>query len=170
MKKIILFTIMLLFNVVCNCYSQSAAEWQSDLRYLQSSVHSNYSNLFYNISAKDWDKAVDDLYLKIPDMDKYQIEAGFVKLVALFKVGHTRINTGALQQDSGDLQLHSFPYQLYRFSDGVYILRADNEYEQAVGGKVIRIGKLNTDEAVEAIRPLVNYENEQGFIITLCII
>lgn len=163
MKTIILFTIIL-FTVVCNCYSQTAAEWQSDLRYLQSSVHSDYANLFYNISAEVWDKAVDDLYLKIPDMDKYQIVAGFVELVALFKIGHTRINTRALQLDSGDLGLHTIPYQLYRFSDGVYILKADNKYEEAVGGKVTRIGKLTTDEAIEAVRPLVNCENEQGFI------
>ena len=146
----------------CNC--QSASDWQSDLRILQSTVHSNYSNLFYNISSADWDKEVNDFYSKIPEMDKYQIEAGFVKLIALFKIGHTRINTGALIQSEGELQLHTMPYQLYKFSDGIYILRADRKYEEAVGGKVIRIGKLNTDEALEAIRPLVNYENEQGFI------
>ncbi len=160
MKKIILIAFFL--AGACNCFSQTASEWQSDLRFLQQAVHSDYSNLFYNISAQDWDKAVDNFYQQIPAMDKYEIVAGFVKLVASFHVGHTRINIGELLHNPGELQLHSYPYQLYEFNDGVYIQRTDKKYEEAVGGKVLKIGNMKIDDAIEAISPLVQYENEQG--------
>jgi tetratricopeptide (TPR) repeat protein len=145
-----------------NCFSQSAGEWQSDLKYLQQKVHSDYSNLFYKISAADWDKAVEEFNSQIPGMDNDQIITGFVKLIGLFQIGHTRVHVGSLQYDPDNLRLHTYPFQMYQFSDGVYILRADKKYEQAVGGKVLKIGNMETSEALDEITPLVNYENEFG--------
>lgn len=160
-KKLILAVICCIG--ICSSYAQSATEWQSDLRHLQNTVHEKYSNLFYNISESDWDKVVEDFYKQIPGMNKTEILAGFIKLMALFHIGHTQMNTFGLHGSSGNLQLHRFPFQLYWFSDGIYILRADKKYEQAVGGKITHIGKTNIEDAVEAVRPLVSYENEQGF-------
>lgn len=162
MIKQIILSASLCF-LLCTGYCQTSTEWQGDLRYLQQTVHSKYSNLFYNISAVDWDKAVDDFNNQIPKLDKEQVLAGFVKLVALFHIGHTQMNTFGLHLGSTDLQLSRLPFQLYSFSDGVYILRADSKYEKAVGGKVLKIGKMKIEEAIEAMRPLVSYENEQGF-------
>lgn len=154
----------MLFFFLLPASCQSTSEWQGDLRYLQQTVHSKYSNLFYNISAPDWDKAVDEFYNQIPKLEKEQVLAGFVKLVALFHIGHTQMNTFGLHLGSTSLQLNRLPFQLYSFSDGIYILRADSKYEKAVGGKVTRIGKMKIEDAMIAIRPLVSYENEQGFI------
>ena len=160
-KKI--FSSAALCFLLCTGYCQTAVEWQTDLRYLQQTVHSKYNNLFYNISASDWDKAVDDLYNQIPKLEKEQVLAGFIKLVALFHIGHTQMNTFGLHLGSTDLQLNRLPFELYSFSDAVYILRADKKYEKAVGGKVVKVGKMKIEDALEAIRPLVSYENEQGF-------
>jgi len=160
-KKIIFSSLLCFFLVSAN--SQTATDWQSDLRYLQQTVHSKYNNLFYNISAADWDKAVDELHKKIPQLEKEQVLAGFMKLLALFHIGHTQMNTFGLHQGATTLQLNRLPYSLYSFSDGMYILSAAAEYEKAVGGKVLRIGSMKIDDALEAVRPLVSYENEQGF-------
>ncbi|MEP6712007.1 MAG: hypothetical protein ABJA37_06315 [Ferruginibacter sp.] len=150
--------------ILCTVYCQTAIEWQGDLHYLQQTVHSKYSNLFCNISGADWDKAVDVLHAEIPKLEKEQVLTGFVKLVALFHIGHTQMNTFGLHLGSTALQLNRLPFQFYSFSDGIYILRADSKYERAVGGRVTRIGKMKIEDAMEAIRPLVSYENEQGFI------
>lgn len=145
-------------------YSQTSAEWQNDLRNLQQIVHSKYPNLFYNITAGNWDKEADRLYSGIPGMNNNEIVAGFVKLVALFNIGHTRINLTPLQHDAGNIQLHYYPVELYKFKDGLYIIRADEKYKDAVGGKILKIGNMEVERALEAIRPLVSFENEQGFI------
>jgi tetratricopeptide (TPR) repeat protein len=162
MKKMFIAAAILLFSQ--NIYGQDAAQWQSDLRWLQQTVHARYNNLFYNISAADWDNAVDSFNNKIPILNNTQRLAGFIKLVALFHVGHTQLSTFALHGGHDNpLALHRYPYQLYWFSDGLYITRADTRYANAVGGKVTRLGNMNAADALQAVRPLVSYENEQGF-------
>ncbi|MBK8785671.1 MAG: hypothetical protein IPN43_04025 [Chitinophagaceae bacterium] len=160
-KKIFIHLIAVLIST--SSYCQTSAEWQSDLRQLQQIVHTKYSNLFYNITDANWDKAVDVFYNEIPGLKNDGVLAGFIKLVALFHIGHTQINSFGLHHGASSLQLNRLPYQLYWFNDGVYILSAAKKYEQAVGGKVIKIGKLKTEDALAAIRPLVSFENEQGF-------
>ncbi|HMU11266.1 MAG TPA: hypothetical protein PKC54_14740, partial [Ferruginibacter sp.] len=160
-KKIFLSTLLCVLLLSAN--SQTAPEWQNDLRYLQQTIHSKYPNLFYNISAADWDKAVDDFHKRLPQLEKEQVLTGFIKLLALFHIGHTQMNTFGLHQGSTSLQLNRLPYGLYSFSDGIYILTASKEYEKAVGGKVLKIGNMKIEDALEAVRPLVSYENEQGF-------
>jgi hypothetical protein len=161
-----LFLTALLFALVAEGFSQTTAEWQADLRHLQQTVHTNYKNLFYNVTAADWDRSVDELNDALPKLDKNQVLAGFVKLVAQFHVGHTQMNTYSLhghQHAENPFSLHRYPFMMYWFNDGLYIIKADSKYSNAVAGKVISIGNRKTDAAWEAIRPLVSYENEQGF-------
>jgi len=162
MKKLIIINLIVLHFVTAG-YCQSVTEWQSDLRQLQQTVHEKYPNLFYNITAAKWDEAVEKFYKEIPALDKQQVLAGFMKMVALFHIGHTQMNLFGLHQQSAAISLHRLPCQLYWFNDGIYFTGAAKEYEQAVGGKVTRIGMLKTEDALEAIRPLVACENEQGF-------
>lgn len=153
--------------IMCFCMSyansQTSAEWQNDVRYLQQTVHSKYNNLFYNIDAADWDKQADDFYKQIPSLKKEEILAGFMQLLSAFHIGHTLIDIFELHSSSSPVQLNRLPYGLYSFSDGVYILKAADKYQKAVGGKVLKIGNMKIDAALQAIRPLVSYENEQGF-------
>ncbi len=163
-KKTIL--IVSLFILMKSGYSQTAEQWQADLRQLQNLVHSKYSNLFFNITAVQWDKAVAKFHTAIPAMSNTQVLVGFITLIAKFNVGHTQLNTFGLHghgRSANDLTLHRYPFYLYWFSDGLYILKASNKYAGAVGGKITRIGNMKTEDALEAIRPLVSYENEQGF-------
>src|SRR5215212_8925033 len=111
-KKIILTASIFFLALAVN--AQTAAEWQADLKHLQQTVHSKYSNLFYNIPAADWDKEVEKLNTAIPTMNNMQVLAGFMKLVALFHVGHTQLGTYALHDESAKtLRLRRYPYQLY---------------------------------------------------------
>lgn len=162
LRKIFVALLVLFFSP--GVFAQSAEKWQNDLRWLQHTVHSKYSNLFYSITAEDWDKAVEDFNNEIPGLNNNQVIARFIKLVALFHVGHTQMNTFGLHgSNTNALVLHRYPYQLYWFSDGLYIRRADTQYANAVGGKVLKIGNMKAEDAMQAVRPLVSYENEQGF-------
>lgn len=162
MKKLLF--VLAIFTITTSTYSQTTAEWRQDLRHLQQVVHSRYTNLFHTITAEKWDSAAEKLYNEIPSMEKTAVLSGFMKLVALFHIGHTQVNTfGFHQSGQNSIKLSRYPYQLFWFSDGLYIKAADKKYEQAVGGRVIRIGNMKTEDALEAIRPLVSYENEQGY-------
>ena len=163
MKRV--FVLLVIFtSLLLRVQAQTPAEWQQDLRFLQQTVHTKYANLFYNITAADWDKAVDKLYNEIPTLNPQATLVGMMKLVALFHVGHTQVSTRSFHDPNRSvISLGRYPFQLYWFSDGVYIISADKNYEAAVGGKVLQIGNMKTADALETIRPLVNYENEQGY-------
>ncbi len=69
----------------------TAADWQSDLRFLQQTVHKDYSFLFKKVKAEEFDAAVDKLYNAIPSMKDHEGLAGLATIVSLFKYGHTNI-------------------------------------------------------------------------------
>nr|MBK9653230.1 hypothetical protein [Bacteroidota bacterium] len=93
MKKIKLKTILFVVISLLVNYAQAqqtnANLLQEDLKYLKTTIHTKYSNLFYNITAEDWDKQADELNKQLPSMSNEQALAGFVKLIALFHIGHT---------------------------------------------------------------------------------
>ena len=112
MKKILLLLI-LASTIGIRAFPQSPADWQADLRHLQKLVHEKYSNLFHTITATEWDKAANQFYDKIPALDKTATLAGFVKLVSLFHIGHTQVNTFMFHQaNQSNITLNRYPFRL----------------------------------------------------------
>lgn len=136
----------------------TAADWQSDLRFLQQTVHKDYSFLFKNIKAADFDAEVEKLYKAIPTMKENEVLAGFARIVASFKYGHTDIGWR-----ESPIKYHVAPVNFYWFNDGVYAEGADKKYENIVGAKLIKVEGMPFEEALAAIKPLVPAENDQYF-------
>ncbi len=172
MKQIFLF--LLCIAVTSSAYSQdhpvpvtnskieieklTAADWQSDLRFLQQTVHKDYSFLFKKVTAAAFDTEVEKLYKAMPAMKYHQRMAGFARIVSLFKYGHTNI---AWRQTP--LKYHVAPVNFYWFSDGLYAEGADKKYASIVGAKLIKVEGVPVAQALEKIKPLVPAENDQYF-------
>lgn len=133
-----------------------ATDWQSDLAFLKETVHKDYPFHFKKITAEAWDAEVDKLHNAIPDMQQHEIVAGFRRLVAAFKYGHSQVNASIVPS-------HIVPLNLYWFSDGIYVEGCRKDYAEALGAKVLKVEGMPIDSALEAIRPLVPAENEQFF-------
>lgn len=136
----------------------SPADWQADLRFLQHTVHEDYSFLFKKIGAPAWDANVEELYAAIPTMQPHEILAGLGRIVASFQYGHTDVGWR-----QSPVKYHVVPLNLYWFSDGIYIEGAHKEYAQILGAKVLKVEGMRVEDAIEAIRPLIPAENEQYF-------
>ena len=63
----------------------SANQWQEDLKFLQETVHQDYSFLFKKTTAKDFDAAVKKLHSEIPKLQEHEIVVGFARIVSMFK-------------------------------------------------------------------------------------
>jgi tetratricopeptide (TPR) repeat protein len=135
-----------------------AADWQSDLKFLQQTVHKDYSFLFKNISAKDFDAAVDKLYKEMPAMQDHERLAGIGKIVSLFKYGHTDISWR-----ESPVKYHVVPVSFYWFSDGVFVEGADKKYEKIIGARLVKVETVPIDKALAALKPLVPAENDQYY-------
>ncbi|MDU8887056.1 tetratricopeptide repeat protein [Yeosuana sp. MJ-SS3] len=159
MKKATL--LLLAIAMVCNAFSQTkftTQQWQDDLKFLQETVHKDYSFLFKKTAADVFDHEVEQLYNEIPNLSDHEIIVGLSKIIALFKYGHTRLGF-----ESAPIPLDFLPVNFYHFSDGVFIEGAHKDYKNALGAKVLKIGNMNIDEALKAIYPVVPVENEQFF-------
>ncbi len=159
MKKTAL--LLLVYLLAYGAFAQtslSSADWQSDLRFLQETVHKDYSFLFKKTTAEKFNASVDKLYQEIPKLQPHEIVAGFGRIVSSFAYGHTDIGW-----EQAPVKYHVLPLNLYLFTDGVYIEGAHKDYEKLVGAKVLKIEGLAVEDAMKAIRPLVPVENDQYF-------
>jgi hypothetical protein len=172
MKKIFLFCLSIC--LLSSCIAQddhgtkpqnvssavklTAADWQSDLKFLQQKIHKEYSFLFKKVKPEEFDAAVEKLYNAIPFMKENEVLAGFARIVSLFKYGHTNIGWR-----EAPVKFHVAPVNFYWFSDGVYAEGADKKYQNIVGAKLVKVEGVPTEEVLEAIKPLVPVENAQYF-------
>ncbi|MCB0639762.1 MAG: tetratricopeptide repeat protein, partial [Lewinella sp.] len=131
-------------------------------RFLQTTVHEDYDFLLRKVDAATFDREVEALYEAIPDLADHEVIVGLARIVALFQYGHTGIYTGGWYADEAT-GFHQLPYQLYYFSDGLYVQGVHQDYAEALGAKVIAIEGMPIDEVLAAVRPVVSAENDQFF-------
>lgn len=169
MKKILFLAgaVLLFFTVPAqvsntsiseNKKSITTADWQSDLRFLQQTIHKDYPFLFKNITAADFDAAVDELDRKIPSMQQHEIIAGISRIVSSFKYGHTDIIWS-----QSPVKYHLVPLNLYWYSDGLFVEGAEKVNADIVGAKLVKVEGVPVEEALAAVKPLMPAENDQFF-------
>ena len=141
----------------------TATAWRTDLQYFKQLIHSKYSNLFYNVTAQQFDSAIAAIDRKIGSISDLQMNVEFAKLVAMFKIGHTAVRQRLGTENNLTPWVHPIPVKFYLFSDGLYIKSISAKYKEALGGKVVKIGNTDVAAALQKIRPVIAFENEQGF-------
>ncbi len=158
MKKPI--TILISFFLIASMLKAqiSASDWQSDLRFLQTTVHKDYPFLFKKVTAEAFDEEVEKLYQTIPSLQPHEIVTGFSRIVALFQYGHTDVYF-----DNKIVPFRRLPVNFYAFSDSIYLQAVTRDYPQALGAKVLKIGDMPINDVLKAIYPVVPSENDQYF-------
>lgn len=158
-QSLLAFFFICLFNWNLSAQDKiSSSDWEKDLRFLQNTVHKDYSFLFKKTTAEQFDEKVEELSKAIPEMAEHEIVAGLVRIVSSFEYGHT-----AIHFRGGPIKYHQLPFNLYRFSDGVFIEGIHKDYKKALGAKVLKVEGVPIEEALVAIRPIVPAENDQFF-------
>ena len=155
------FVLLLVCGIAMQLTAQttvSTSEWQDDLKFLQHTVHKDYSFLFKKTTAAEFDAAVDELYAQIPNLEQHEIAVGFARIIGSFKYGHTRMGFRELP-----FKMHQLPVNLYHFSDGVYVQGVHKDYSDALGAKVISVAGKPIKDVMKAVYPVVPVENEQFF-------
>lgn len=132
------------------------AAWRGDLRVLARELPARHPDLFYRMSRAAWDSAVGTIDRRLPSMTRDQALVAFMELVALPNDGHTSINP----MFDPALRVRTYPFHLYRFEDGLYVVSAAPGHEDLVGARVVRIGHASAEEALAAAARTVPHENE----------
>jgi len=135
----------------------TAEEWQSDLKFLQKTIHHQYSFLFKKVTAASFDAEVEKLHAAIPTLATHEIKVGLTRMVSFFEYGHTQIPFSTIAHD-GVLAVN-----LYHFEDGIFVEGVQKGNEKALGARVLKIAGIPVKEALKSIRPVVPAENDQYF-------
>ncbi len=108
--------LLLIFSVQAHAQANMTAEkWQEDLRYLQEVVNTERPNLFHKITSTEFNRAVDALDAKIPQMQGHEIIVGLARLVAMFRIGHTVLPLQVWEHEADpNSAFHRFPVSVVR--------------------------------------------------------
>ncbi len=158
MKNLILILVSCFILQAAAQSTLTTSQWQEDLKFLQETVHNKYSFLFKKTTAEDFDNTVNKLYNDIPNLEQHEIIIGLARIVSSFKYGHT-----ALRFRNQSYGFHQLPFNLYHFSDGVYIQAVHKDYQNTLGAKVIAVANMPIADALKTIYPVVPAENDQFF-------
>ncbi len=134
-----------------------ADQWRQDLRLLAEEMPKRHKNLFHSMTREQFDRAVQLLNERIPTLARYQIIVEIHRIVAMVEDGHTSIRSIPFDPKGG---IRTYPFTSYLYKDGLFVQSADPAYAEAVGARIVRIGDLQSDDAIRAVRDLAYHDNE----------
>ncbi|WP_196140829.1 tetratricopeptide repeat protein [Aliikangiella sp. G2MR2-5] len=130
--------------------------WQYDLEFLISEIKRLHVNLYHSLDRTKFEQMIVSIRKKIPELSDQEIVFELMKLVAAVGNGHNFIVPAYAKIGT----FHQLPLQFYQFSDGLFIVKADQGYEQLVGSKVVAIGSTVIEEALTRTQRINARDNE----------
>jgi hypothetical protein len=133
-----------------------AAKWREDLHFMATEMPKRHKNLFHTMTREQFQNAVKRLDERIPTLARHQIIVEMMRIGAMVGDGHTSLNS----EFNSKIGFRYYPVRLYLYADGLFIQAADREHAEAVGARVLKIGKASADEAFKAVSEVVPRDNE----------
>jgi hypothetical protein len=134
----------------------SPRDWQRDLRILIEEIEAVHPDPWFHADRAAVIAATDELYERLPEMSWEESFAGFHRIVAMLRDGHTRVQS----HRNPELDLRRAQIQYHLFPDGLRVIAVHPEHAEILGGRVVRIGNADVDEAWAKMEPLVPADNE----------
>jgi hypothetical protein len=131
------------------------AKWREDVDFLAAKIQETHPDPTFTISRDAFQAAVTELKEAVPQLSDAGVVAGFAKLAALLRDGHTNVNP---MQSAGGL--HSYALRVKWFSDGLFVTAVGPATKSFMGRKVISIGGVETEALFEKLKSYISYENE----------
>lgn len=132
--------------------------WQADLRFLTREVKRRAYAPFGVGSEAQFDKAVEELCRKIPDVTDVQIILELTRLLCLLGDGHADVSPPKGHQAFRQ----ALPVQFYHFTEGLFIVAAHPKHRDLLGAQVLQFDERTVAEAIAAVDPLLPRDNENG--------
>ena len=141
----------------------TAEDWRMDLRDLVKDLKRRHVDLFHSVSKDSFEQAVAELDRRIPSLNRPQILVGLAQLVALIGDGHTSFSPG----DQRGMEFHYYPYRLYSFSDGIYVIAAPEQYAEVLGKRLVQIDNTSIEDAFSAVSTTIGVDNDMEYQYTV---
>lgn len=131
--------------------------WARDVSQLASQLEARHADLFARVPPARFASEVAFLQEDIPSLDDPGVVVRMMRLVALVGDSHTTLGW---ERYRGFQRL---PLELAWFSDGIHVVAATKDLQDVLGARVLRIGMVSIDTALDRLRELVPHENDSWF-------
>jgi hypothetical protein len=136
----------------------SEAQWAWDLSFLVRRMEQMHWDLYGKVSRETFGAEVERLKADAPELSPGEARLRVARLLALVGDGHTQVASAAI----GEETIARIPLHLFLFSDGAYVLGAPEAHADLIGARVLKVGALDVDAAVEAVKPYISVDNPMG--------
>ncbi|MEP6893072.1 MAG: hypothetical protein ABI927_04755 [Gaiellaceae bacterium] len=136
--------------------AQAAKEWRVDLDFLLSEMQRIHPNPFHSVRRADFLAAAQRLSRQIPGLTRDQVIVEFARLIAMIGEGHTQLGMSWDER----IGFGVYPFRLYLFDDGLFVRATTPELQEFAGSRIVKIGKLSPPEAIAAVTPITQRDNE----------
>ncbi len=127
--------------------------WREDVRFYSAELSKRHKNLFFQLSKDEFEREVKNLEARIPKLSDGRIALELMCITARVGDGHT----SSWMSPSG---MAFFPLRLERFKEGWFVAQTTDEYKQALGARLIRIGDVKIEEVARRMKELIAADNE----------
>lgn len=127
--------------------------WTSEIGILQDQLPKLHKSLFSNITKDQWNNRLDKLKENIDQLTDSQIRVEMMKTVASVGDGHTSTYLSAVS---------FFPFYFIWLKDGIFCEAATSSQKEALCKKLVAIGGIEINKAIEMVSECVSHDNEYG--------
>jgi hypothetical protein len=126
--------------------------WYQDIEYLGHNLPLLHANAQMSQSGDAFAEEIEDLKMRVPDLQDHEVVAGIMRMVASLQDPHTSCWRPLLG-------MKRFPLQLRWFDTELYVVGADAAAARALGSRLVSIGNTGVNEAAEMISAYLPYGN-----------
>jgi hypothetical protein len=126
---------------------------RGDVELLLQELERIHPNPYHAISRAELRAAADELGARLPSLNDSQMLVELMRLVA--RLGERDGHAGVGYLDKA----HLYPFYVYRFSDGVFVVAAVNR-PGLVGARLVAIAGRPVEEVIRLVEPLMTRDNE----------
>jgi hypothetical protein len=134
--------------------------WRYDLDFFLAEARRLHAAPSRVAHSPEFAASVEALKRRVGDLTDDEISVELQKIVVSLGDGHTHIRPGSSER----VKFQMLPVVFYFFTDGVYIVDAEESRHDLIGSRVAAIGGRPLDGVIDDLRPFVNRDNDQGLL------
>lgn len=142
--------------------AEQLQRYRADLDSLAAELPKRHANLFHTTPAAEFEREVDNLRSRLPQLDEAEALIGLVHLSTLARDGHTALFLLPFPGGPAVPGIRQLPIQFHAFDDGLRVIAADRAHADLLGATLTGVGDLSVDELRRRIVELVPQDNAMG--------
>ena len=116
-----------------------------------------HPDAFARVGRRQFSIELDELRRDLPRLDDAGVTVRLMQLVASLQDGHTQ-----LEPAHDPAFARWFPVRFYAFPSGLYVTAVDRPHRAIAGARVLRIGAVSAEQALDRARSVMGADNAWG--------